>query len=108
KSAVSSADRQASEANESYSQAVGAMTTNSQGQSYSSDQVQAMGQSVVSSNAETQSWATGMQTQLMEQYGLDKQSASNVVGSLAMAARTGAGGFGGGYEQASRFTEGLT
>ncbi|GAM71719.1 incF plasmid conjugative transfer protein traG [Vibrio sp. JCM 19236] len=108
KSSVSAAERQASEKQEAYSQAVGQMVTNSQGQSYTTDQVQSMGQSVISSTAETQNWASSMQTQLMEQYGFNKESASSLVGSLAMAARTGAGGFGGGYDQASRFTEGLS
>lgn len=108
KSTVTEAERDANETKEVYSQALGRMTVDSQGNSYSSDQLQGMGQNIISSTDETKAWATHMQQQIQQQYGLTDTQAQNVAGRLAMAARAGAGGFGGGYEEYSTFGEGLT
>ncbi|NGZ66578.1 conjugal transfer protein TraG [Vibrio aestuarianus subsp. cardii] len=104
KQVVSSAETAMTTAQQNYQTALKNTTQQKDGSAYSTEQIQSMSNSIMSSTDNTKSWQTSMQKTLQESTGLSETDASQLTGALALGLNMA----GSGSRLSDNFTEGLS
>ncbi|NOI32000.1 conjugal transfer protein TraG N-terminal domain-containing protein [Vibrio coralliilyticus] len=104
KSAISSAESNATEASKSYNSALKNSLMDSSGSSYSTEQLDSMGHSVASSTSQSQQWAQKFEQSLANNTSLTEADRAQLTGRVSL----GMNAFGTGAQMDDSFAEGLS